>query len=172
MNIVYAQEEFTPQNPSIFLAGPTPRRDDVPSWRPRALEILEGLNFKGQVLVPEGRDGRFHGTYMGQVEWEYKGLENCSRICIWVPRDMKYMPALTTNVEFGRYVGSGRVKYGRPENAPHTSYLDWLYQKLTNDIPWPDLANLLFSCVHVPDNNLRVHYSDIRQEEADRGYFP
>ena len=155
MKVIYAQEDFTPETPSIFLAGPTPRHRDVKSWRPRALEILEGLNFSGQVLYPEGRDGVFHGTYMGQVEWEYKGLENCSRICIWVPRDMKDMPALTTNVEFGRYVGSGRVKYGRPEGAPHTSYLDWLYTKLTTDFPVPDLENLLFSCVHVTQSNLK-----------------
>lgn len=155
MEVIYAQEEFELASVSIFLAGPVPRSSAVQSWRPRAVEILEGLNFKGQVIVPEGRDGNFHGTYMGQVEWEYKGLENCSRICIWVPRDMATMPALTTNVEFGRYVGSGRVKYGRPDGAPHTDYLDWLYKKLTNDIPWPDLDNLLFSCVHVPGNNLR-----------------
>ena len=161
MKVIYAQEDFTPETPSIFLAGPTPRHRDVKSWRPRALEILEGLNFSGQVLYPEGRDGVFHGTYMGQVEWEYKGLDNCSRICIWVPRDMRIMdgrpimPALTTNVEFGRYVGSGRVKYGRPNGASHTDYLDWLYQKTTTDFPVPDLENLLFSCVHVTQSNLK-----------------
>ena len=35
------------ESPSIFLAGPTPRREDVPSWRPQALEVLAGLGFTG-----------------------------------------------------------------------------------------------------------------------------
>jgi hypothetical protein len=69
------------------------------------------------------------------VEWEYAGLEGCSVVAFWVPRDVQSLPGFTTNVEFGRYVGSGRCVYGRPENAPHTKYLDWLYRKLTGRGP-------------------------------------
>ena len=43
------------------------------------------------------------------------------------------MPAFTTNVEFGRYIGSGRVVYGRPDNAEKCRYLDWLYQDVTGN---------------------------------------
>ena len=149
MNIVYAQQDFEPMPMSIFLAGPTPRRNDVKSWRPEALEILKKMAFPGQVLCPEDEGGsNFRGTYMGQVEWEYKGLENCKTICCWVPRDMENMPALTTNIEFGRYVGSGRLFYGRPDAAPHTAYLDWLYTKLTGRNPWHTLEKLLFACTY------------------------
>ena len=151
MNIVYAQEDFEVEPKSIFLCGPTPRSDKVQSWRPKALQFLEELKYIGQVLVPEGRNGQFHGTYMGQVEWEYKGLENCSEICCWIPRNMENMPALTTNIEFGRYVAGGRLYYGRPNGAPHTEYLDWLYYKLLHRLPWPDLRTLLFACIHPGD---------------------
>jgi hypothetical protein len=148
MNIIYAQEDFTPEPLSIFLVGPTPRNDSVvfatTSWRPKALEILEHYNFQGQVLVPEGRNGKFNDNYLGQVEWEFKGLENAGIICAWVPRNMETMPALTTNIEFGRYVGSGRLLYGRPNGAPHTGYLDWLYTKLTGLTPHTTLEELLF----------------------------
>jgi hypothetical protein len=147
MQIIYAQQGFEPRMSSIFLAGPTPRQDGVESWRPQALDILRTTGFQGQVLVPEGEDGRFHGTYAGQVEWEYRGLENCGVICCWVPRDMARMPALTTNIEFGRYVGTGRLYYGRPDGAPHTSYLDWLYKKLTGRIQHNSLERLLDACV-------------------------
>ena len=40
MEVVYAR---TPLRKSLFLAGPTPRDADTPSWRPLALELLEIL---------------------------------------------------------------------------------------------------------------------------------
>jgi hypothetical protein len=52
-----------------------------------------------------------------------------------VPRDVQTFPGFTTNVEFGRYVGSDRCVYGGPENDPHTKYLDWLHTKLTGQAP-------------------------------------
>ena len=143
MNVVYSDEVPAIGHPSIFLAGPTPRRPEVPSWRPEALDLLRGLGFAGTVLVPERRDWAARFSYLDQVEWEYAGLENCSVIAFWVPRDVQQLPGFTTNVEFGRYVGSGRCVYGRPDNAPHTRYLDWLYRKLTGREPQSTLQGTL-----------------------------
>lgn len=119
--------------PSLFLAGPTPRSNGVPSWRPKALEILKNLGFEGIVLVPERRnwqDGDQDFKYESQVNWERAGLEKCTKIVFWVPRKMKTMPALTTNVEFGYWLAREpkRVLYGRPNDAEHTGYLDWLFK--------------------------------------------
>src|SRR5262245_24094695 len=99
MNVVYADQpvEFAP--PSIFLAGPTPRTADVLSWRPEALDLLRALAFSGTVLVPERRGGWHRGDYLDQVEWEFAGLEGCSVIAFWVPRDPATLPGFTTNVE-------------------------------------------------------------------------
>jgi Nucleoside 2-deoxyribosyltransferase like len=135
MNILHADQPLKIQQPSIFLVGPTPRRKEVGSWRPDALEILRRLGFAGTVLAPERRDWTTRFAYSDQVEWEFAGLESCTIIAFWVPRDLGTLPGFTTNVEFGRYVGSGRCVYGRPENAPHTSYLDWLYEKLARRKP-------------------------------------
>jgi hypothetical protein len=135
MNVVYAGEGVPRWPGSIFLAGPAPRRAEVRSWRPDALEALRELSFVGTVLVPEPRDWSAKFSYLDQVEWEYAGLEGCAVIAFWVPRDLEVLPGFTTNVEFGRYVGSGRCVYGRPESAPHTKYLDWLYKKLTGRAP-------------------------------------
>jgi hypothetical protein len=131
MNAVFAGETLSSQHPSIFLAGPTPRSPEVRSWRPEAVDILKELGFAGAVLVPERRDWSVEFSYRDQLEWEFEALETCSVIAFWVPRDMQTLPGFTTNVEFGRYVGSGRCVYGRPDGSPHTSYLDWLYRKLT-----------------------------------------
>lgn len=38
------------------------------------------------------------------------------------------MPGSTTNVEFGYWVKSGKVLYGRPKDAVKVKYLDWLYK--------------------------------------------
>jgi hypothetical protein len=108
MNVLYAGEVLALSQPSIFLAGPTPRQPEVPSWRPLALDLLRGLDFAGTVLVPERRDWSVRFSYLDQVEWEHQGLEGCSVIAFWVPRDLERLPGFTTNVEFGRYTGSVR----------------------------------------------------------------
>ncbi len=143
MNVIYSPEPVILLGPSIFLAGPTPRSRDVQSWRPKALELLEKMNFDGTVLVPEHRNWDYQFDYMNQVEWEWEGLENCSAIVFWVPRELKTMPAFTTNVEFGSYVRSGRAFYGRPDGSPKNSYLDWLYEKVTKRKPHNELGALL-----------------------------
>lgn len=114
----------------IFLAGPSPRSVEVKSWRPDAIKILQKYTSPLSVFVPERTDWN-QATYIDQVEWEYEAMENCASIVFWIPREMSTLPGLTTNVEFGRYVKSGRCFYGRPDNSEHNSYLDWLYKKFS-----------------------------------------
>src|SRR4051812_25224758 len=99
MNVITPDDELIPSHPSIFLAGPTPRRPEVPSWRPQALGLLRQLGFGGAVYVPERRDWSGRVSYLDQVEWEYAGLEHCSVVAFWVPRDVQTLPGFTTNVE-------------------------------------------------------------------------
>ncbi len=143
MNVVYCPRKIEFLGKSIFLAGPTPRSADVRSWRPIALHILEDLKFAGTVLVPERDDWSRSFEYTDQVEWEWEGLENCTAIAFWIPRELKTMPAFTTNVEFGSYVRSQRAWYGRPDSSPKCDYLDWLYGKTTGRKPFNNLRDLL-----------------------------
>jgi hypothetical protein len=106
------------------------------------------MGYGGQVIVPEHIGGCDNFDYDGQVEWEHYGLENCSRIVFWIPRDLKDMPAFTTNVEFGRYCKDPRMMYGRPDDAPKNRYLDWLYKKYQpNKKIYNNLGELLHSWV-------------------------
>lgn len=141
-----------PSDPSIFLAGPTPRRqEESPGWRPEALSLVETFEKKYAqgaeltVFVPERQPrpvlsgGKF--DWAAQVEWEWRHLNAATAIIFWVPRSLPYMPGFTTNVEFGRYVSVRRkeVVYGRPDKASKIGYLDWMYRKLAEREPCDDL---------------------------------
>jgi hypothetical protein len=154
MRVCYAPQPLPSfeSETSIFLVGPTPREAAVPSWRPEALSILERLGFQGTVLVPEPQDGNWPKSFLEQVEWEHQGLEAASTLgCVaaWVPRELEKMPGFTTNVEFGLYVGCGRFVYGRPQGAPHTGYLDWLYTLKTSRSPLDRLEDLMRAAIAV-----------------------
>ncbi len=112
---------------ALFLAGPSPRTPDVPSWRPRALQILQERGYTGVVFVPEPEHLAEPVEYDEQLEWEHRGLHLADAIVFWVPRELSTLPGFTTNVEFGAWVESGKCVYGRPADAPKTRYLDRLY---------------------------------------------
>ena len=139
--------DFDPNEDSIFLAGPSPRNSNVKSWRPEALSILEELKYDGRVFVPEfskpTKNNKF--DFLDQVGWEDFFLTHCKKIVFWVPRNMKTMPALTTNVEFGRFVPQTdrHVFYGRPDDAPNNRYLDWMYIRFRYSLIYCNLRNLL-----------------------------
>ena len=48
-------------------------------------------------------------------------------ILFWIPRDMKPMPALTTNIEFGMWLVENphKMVLGFPKGAPSTRYLEY-----------------------------------------------
>ncbi|MBI1363824.1 MAG: hypothetical protein GC134_07540 [Proteobacteria bacterium] len=123
MFVCYAQKPLPQQMGGIFLAGPTPRSAEVPSWRPQALALLREKGYTGPVYVPEEESGQIKGDYMDQIQWEWACLEAADVVLFWVPRELVTMPAFTTNVEFGMYADSGKVVLGYPEGAPKMRYL-------------------------------------------------
>jgi 8-oxo-dGTP pyrophosphatase MutT (NUDIX family) len=129
MHLVYTGEE-APQSftKSMFLAGPSPRNHADPNWREEAVKILEELDYEGVVFLPIWRDGpqdtKTH-DYDSQVDWENKYLEMADCVVFWVPRDLKVLPAFTTNVEFGLWLNSGKAVLGYPPGAEKMRYLDW-----------------------------------------------
>lgn len=116
------------RDPSIFLAGPSPRGrgDGFPvDWRDEAFSILEKKDFTGRVFVPRPTSGNAN-TYDGQIEWELHHLNLADVIMFWVPRKAPDLFGLTTNVEFGLYVKGDKVVYGRPDDALQIRYLDFI----------------------------------------------
>ncbi|MFG2210517.1 NUDIX domain-containing protein [Streptomyces sp. NPDC048638] len=134
IEVVYAGEE-PPHvyQASIFLAGPSPRAADVPSWRPQALkEITLQWRQPGTLVVflPEARDGVRGSDFTGQLAWERVQRDRADAIVYWVPREMATMPGLSTNVEFGEDMDSGRAILGNPDSAVHVRLLQELASEL------------------------------------------
>ena len=161
MRVIYPDQEIgiKDNEVSIFLAGPTPRDKETPSWRTEALEILEQLNFRGVVLVPEREnwpDQSNYLDYLEQAEWEDRGLTRYPGIIVfWVPRDLNVLPGFTTNVEFGRFAipeNRHRIVYGRPDDAPKNRYLDWLYQRNIGELPHNDIESALKEAVRLAND--------------------
>ena len=61
------------------------------------------------------------------------------------------MPAFTTNVEFGYWIHTGKILYGRPNDAKKIKYLDWLYKTDTSNEPYTSLEDLLNSSMELAD---------------------
>lgn len=53
------------------------------------------------------------------------------------------MLAFTTNVEFGYWLHTNKVIYGRPDDSEHIMYLDWLYKLDYNKSPINNLEELI-----------------------------
>lgn len=131
MQVVYTNEDM-PQSftKSIFLAGPSLRpgqEEHMESWRKDAIRVLQDMGFEGTIFCPENRDGKFEKdfSYDNQVEWEDKYLNVADCIVFWVPRDLKELPAFTTNIEWGTWADSGKVVLGAPPDAEKMDYIKY-----------------------------------------------
>lgn len=152
MIINYSDQEVIKGKKSIFLAGPTPRGDNIISWRSDACKKLEKMGFDGVVYVPEYSTWKPKDDYVDQAMWEREALTNATVILFWVPRSLPDMPAFTTNVEFGYWLHSGKVVYGRPDDASKIKYLDWLYKVDYDKEPHNDLASLLIDALDLAND--------------------
>lgn len=157
MRVTYTGQPFPGAfSKAIFLAGPTPREEHVPSWRPEALRLLEALGYNGDVFVPENAPGTPTLDYDDQVKWEDEGLNMADVIVFWVPRDLKDMPAFTTNDEWGFWKKSGKVVFGAPESAAKVKYQQHYAAKYL--VPTSDSleGTLKEALALIPDGELRA----------------
>jgi hypothetical protein len=149
MIVNYSDQEIIKGKKSIFLAGPTPRNNNNESWRKYAIEKLEYLGFDGIVYVPEYSSMKPKKDYVDQAMWERNALTEATVIMFWIPRELPDMAGFTTNVEFGYWLHTKKVIYGRPDNAKKIKYLDWLYKLDYNKDALNNLSKLLSESIEL-----------------------
>ncbi len=133
--IIWAQEPIGKKElkagKSVFLAGPTPRTQEIKSWRPDMIKALNKLDTISEIFVPEPKNGIWQTEYDHQVEWEYEAIKAADILVFWIPRNVAgAMPGFTTNVEFGFWLKQKeQIILGYPTTAEKCKYLGWLYKK-------------------------------------------
>jgi 8-oxo-dGTP pyrophosphatase MutT (NUDIX family) len=113
---------------SLFLAGPTSRTDDLPSWRPDALnEITRLWAGTGTVVVfmsePRSsvRSGARWPADDAQRAWEVRWGDRVDVVLFWTPR-APGTEGRTADIEWGCWAASGRAVLGTPSTAEHAAY--------------------------------------------------
>lgn len=144
MKLIYSNQKYEESNKSIFLAGPTPRSGDVQSWRKEAINYFEELGFDGVLYIPEDDDKAYYSEegVVDDMSWDQNAIEKASVVMFWIPRSEE-MPAFTTNVEFGYFINSSKMIYGRPDESIKNEYLDWLYERNVGKKPYNNLKDLV-----------------------------
>lgn len=134
LKIIYAQEPIPNEiSKSIFLAGPSlrPGQEGI-SWRIKAIEILDLLEYDGIVFVPEARTGNFEDfNYETQIMWETKCLQMADNIVFYINRNIDSgLLGLTTNNEYGQYMSGGKCILITELNADSVRYQEWWAKEL------------------------------------------
>jgi len=135
--LTYAQQSLNVKDnrPAVFLAGPSPRTQSIPSWRAEAVEYLKDHY---DIFIPEFEDGHVpegEFDHSAQIEWEQNAMVYADIILFWIPRNDSTMLGLTTNDEFGYWRASkpSKLVLGVPEGSFRTRYQLYWANKL--DIP-------------------------------------
>lgn len=87
--------------------------------------------------------------------WERMALTEATVIMFWVPRSLPDMAGFTTNVEFGYWMPTKKVIYGRPNTAKKIKYLDWLYELDYNKKPINNLETLLKEAIKFTEERIQ-----------------
>lgn len=145
MKIVYSCEPIPGEiNKSIFLAGPSLRQgqENLISWRIKALQILETLQYDGVVFVPESKTGNWDNLPYDKVnDWETRCLTIADNILFYINRNVEEgILGLTTNQEFGYWIKSGKCVLGTEPNADSVRYQETWAKKLNVPL-YHDLYN-------------------------------
>ena len=132
MKIIFSDEQLPDTiKKTLFLAGPSIRDYKETDWRKNAISILEELNYDGIVFIPipspvfYGKTPLSKNSYDNQIKWEQNARRMSDVILFWIPRNLeKKAYGLTTNFELGEDLNTGKVTYGRPDDADKCKYTD------------------------------------------------
>ncbi len=122
VRVVYALQEFPDLKiPSIFLAGPTPRKSYTKSWRPRALQMIRRYRQDPVVYYPEPEAAdKWSPDDDAHLNWRRNAMMRSTVILFWVDRKIDAMPGFRTNTDWGYWTARDpeRLVLAYPLKAP------------------------------------------------------
>lgn len=142
IKVYYSNEKLKRGEKSVFLAGTTAQPGEK-DWRKEVVSLLEKRGYDGVVYNPDYSSLALQNDYKTQLEWELRAIKDSTVVIFWVDRDLQKRPGLTTNVEFGYWLRSGKVFYGRPDTSQKCLYLDMLYKLEKGAAPCKTLEKLV-----------------------------
>lgn len=120
-SVIYALQEFPDAKPpSIFLAGPTPRKSFIKSWRPRALQMISRHRKDLVVYYPEPvAADKWSPDSEEHLNWRRFAMLRSSVILFWVDRKLDSMPGFRTNNDWGFWTARDpeRLVLAYPKNT-------------------------------------------------------
>lgn len=164
MKIVFSDHTLPDSiSKTLFLAGPSIRDYTQRDWRHDAIQILENLSYNGIVFIPIPEDVFYQrqplnkAGYDNQIQWEKNARRMSDVIVFWVPRNMQAgVYGLTTNFELGEDLKTGRVIYGRPDEADKCRYLDKCVTSNAQEV-YSDLNELLTVTISFLTDHPRIN---------------
>jgi hypothetical protein len=122
VRVVYALQDFSdPKIPSIFLAGPIPRKSFTKSWRPTAIKIARRFEQELVIYNPEpGHTEKWSPDGDEHLNWRRAAMLRSRIILFWVDRKLGYMPGFRTNTDWGYWTARDpeRLVLAYPKDAP------------------------------------------------------
>jgi hypothetical protein len=122
VRVVYTLQEFPdPKIPSIFLAGPIPRKSYTPSWRPRAIKMVRRFKQELVIYSPEPKlADKWNPDSDEHLDWRRAAMLRSRVIFFWVDRKLGSMPGFRTNTDWGHWTARDpeRLVLAYPQAAP------------------------------------------------------
>ncbi len=138
---------------SLFLVGARTFAASDPPWQLKMIEFLRQAGFDGTVFLPFPDDELSIANDADRIEWQCKHLALADVIAAWCPYDSTSPHEITTGIQLGEWLRSGKLLYGRPAEPPNVRYLDVLYSEINQGLdppfnaPCESLEQLAQQCV-------------------------
>jgi hypothetical protein len=87
------------------------------------MDTMRDLNFQGTALIPEPGPGAMPPPVAIQAAWDQAGCAIADVVAFWIPRRFPTTKGLTSNLELGMWMRSGKVVLGAPAWAEDMDYI-------------------------------------------------
>lgn len=161
MKIIYSKEPIEKSTHSIFLAGPITTNN---SWKDEACQMLSELNYQGIVYNLEQNKN----STKEEQNFELESLENSNIILFWIPNQSKETDIITTSTNFGYFLKSRKIVYGRENSNNNIDYLDYLYQKEYKKEPLSSLKDTIIEALKLIEKKEREQKQQVLEKRIYR----